>query len=89
MMSRPVLATPRMRVTAAAVLFFVINIIGLMCGPATTGWISDLLRPEHGQESLRYALLGVNMVFYALASFCYWLSSRTMREDFDYVASVS
>lgn len=78
-----------MRVTAAAVLFFVINIIGLMCGPATTGWISDLLRPEHGQESLRYALLGVNMVFYALASFCYWLSSRTMREDFDYVASVS
>ena len=83
------LATPRMRVTAAAVLFFVINIIGLMCGPATTGWISDLLRPEYGQESLRYALLGVNMVFYALASFCYWLSSRTMREDFDYVASVS
>jgi len=78
-----------MRVTAAAVLFFVINIIGLMCGPATTGFISDLLNPTYGDESLRYALLSVNVVFYALASFFYWMSSRTMREDFDYVASLS
>ena len=82
------LAPPSMRVTAAAVLFFVINIIGLMCGPATTGWLSDHLRPTYGEESLRYALLAVNMVFYAAASFFYWMSSRSMREDFDHVAAL-
>jgi MFS family permease len=80
------LAPRSMRVMAAAVLFFVINIIGLMCGPALTGWLSDSLAADHGQESLRYALLAVNVVFYAIASVLYWLSSRTMREDFDYVA---
>jgi len=83
------LGTPSMRVTTAAVLFFIINIIGLMFGPATTGWLSDYLAPEHGQESLRYALLVVNMVFYAMAAVLFWVSSRSMREDFDYVARVS
>ncbi|MGE0487417.1 MAG: spinster family MFS transporter [Gammaproteobacteria bacterium] len=82
------LAPRSMRVTAAAVLFFVINIIGLMCGPAATGWLSDELHPAYGQESMRYALLGVNMVFYAAASFFYWMSSRSMREDFDHVAAL-
>ncbi len=83
------LGTPAMRVTTAAVLFFIINIIGLMFGPATTGWLSDALAPSYGQESLRYALLFVNMIFYGGASFLYWLSSRSMREDFDYVETVS
>ena len=83
------LATPGMRVTAAAILFFVINIIGLMCGPATTGWLSDTLRPEYGEESMRYALLVVNMVFYAGASVLFWLSSRSMVEDFDRVAALN
>jgi hypothetical protein len=74
-----------MRVMAAAVLFFVINVIGLMLGPATTGWLIDTLAPTHGQESLRYALLAVNVVFFAAASFVYWLASRSMREDFAFV----
>jgi len=77
-----------MRVMAAAVLFFVINIIGLMCGPAFTGWLSDTLAPRHGAESLRYALLGVNVAFYAGAAVLYWVSSRTMREDFDFVSAL-
>lgn len=82
------LAPASMRVMAAAVLFFVINIIGLMCGPVLTGALSDYLSADYGQESLRYALLLVNVVFYAIASVFYWLSSRTMREDFDYVARI-
>lgn len=82
------LAPAAMRVTAAAVLFFVINIIGLMCGPAATGWLSDTLRPEYGEDSLRYALLAVSVVFYGAASVLYWLSSRSMREDFEYVESL-
>ena len=82
------LAPASMRVMSAAVLFFVINIIGLMCGPVFTGWLSDTLAPRHGAESLRYALLTVNVVFYAVAAVLYWLSSRTMREDFDYVQAL-
>jgi predicted MFS family arabinose efflux permease len=54
------LATPRTRATAAAVLLFVINIVGLAMGPAATGALSDALQPGLGDDSLRYALLIVS-----------------------------
>lgn len=52
----------RMRGTAAAVLLFIINIIGLGAGPWAVGMLSDLLRPQFGDESLRYALLIMSSV---------------------------
>ncbi|RBP49677.1 spinster family MFS transporter [Arenicella xantha] len=57
---------PRMRATASALYFLVLNIIGLGCGPTFVGWISDLLRPEFGDESLRYAVL------YVIPIVCVW-----------------
>jgi predicted MFS family arabinose efflux permease len=54
------LATPQMRATAAAVLLFIVNIIGLAMGPAVTGALSDALEPRLGEQSLRYALLIVS-----------------------------
>jgi MFS family permease len=54
------LATPKMRATAAAVLLFVINIIGLALGPPVTGALSDWLAPRTGDWSLGYALLIVS-----------------------------
>jgi predicted MFS family arabinose efflux permease len=51
------LAGLRMRSVAAAVLLFIINIIGLGLGPQAVGIISDALQPTFAQESLRYALL--------------------------------
>ena len=83
------LGTPTMRVATAAVLFFVINIIGLACGPLTTGYVSDLLEPRYGADSLRYALAGVTVVAYGWASLHFWLSSRTLVADFDYVEGIS
>lgn len=83
------LGTPTMRVATAAVLFFIINIIGLACGPLFTGYLSDTLQPHYGDDSLRYALVVVTVVAYAWAAFHFWLASRSIIEDFDYVERIS
>lgn len=70
----------RMRALASAILFFVLNLIGLGLGPWITGIISDLLRPEFGDESIRYALAG--MVFVnAWCAIHYYNASRSLRVD--------
>ncbi len=83
------LGTPTMRVATAAVLFFIINIIGLACGPLFTGVLSDQLQPRFGADSLRYAMAIVTVGAYSWASLHFWLSSRSMIEDFDYVERIS
>lgn len=82
------LAPMAMRVTAAAVLYFVLNIIGLMFGPVTTGFLSDQLAPEFGADSLRYALVIVSGVMYTWSALHFWIASRYIVEDFDYVAEL-
>ncbi len=82
------LAPTTMRVTAAAALYFVINIIGLMFGPFTTGLASDLLAPRYGVDSLRYALAIVSGVMYAWSAFHFWVASRSIEEDFRYVREI-
>ncbi len=51
------LVAPGMRALTSAVLFFVLNMIGLGLGPVVTGLISDSLQASHGDQSLRYAML--------------------------------
>lgn len=58
----------RMRATASALFYLVINIIGLGLGPTIIGAISDYLAPELGSDSLRQALL------YVLPVACVWAS---------------
>src|SRR5690606_20729963 len=48
------LVTLRMRSVAAAVLLFILNIIGLGLGPWFTGFLSDVLRGPVGDDSLRW-----------------------------------
>jgi MFS family permease len=43
------------RALASAILFLVLNLIGLGIGPLAIGYLSDLLAPTYGVESLRYA----------------------------------
>jgi len=45
-----------MRSLTSAVFFLVINLIGLGFGPLVVGFISDLLKPSLGVESLRWAM---------------------------------
>lgn len=78
------LVPPAMRATAAAVLLFVINIIGLGLGPQAAGILSDLLRPMYGEDSLRYALLILSM-FTVVGAALYWFAARWLREDLDRV----
>ncbi|MEZ5918144.1 MAG: MFS transporter [Parvularculaceae bacterium] len=51
------LAPVEMRATAAAILLFILNVVGLGLGPQAVGIVSDLLRPRFGEDSLRYSLL--------------------------------
>lgn len=44
------------RATASALVLFLINLIGLGCGPLFVGMVSDALEPTFGADALRYAL---------------------------------
>ena len=50
------LVTAKMRAFASAILFFVLNLIGLGFGPMVIGMVSDYLEPTYQQYSLRWAL---------------------------------
>jgi len=74
------LAGVRMRATSAAILLFILNMIGLALGPTTVGILSDLLAPQYGADSLRWALLlcaSVNV----WAAFHYWMAGRYFLQD--------
>jgi predicted MFS family arabinose efflux permease len=77
------LATPMMRATAAAVLLFVINIVGLAMGPAITGALSDALAPAYGDDSLRYALLIVSCAL-GWSAFHFRRAGRTLASDLEH-----
>jgi predicted MFS family arabinose efflux permease len=70
----------RMRAVAAAVLLFIVNIIGLGAGPQAVGVLSDLLASHYGNESLRYALLIVSFVN-IWAALHYFLGGRRLAAD--------
>ena len=75
------LVPPAMRSTASAILLFVLNLIGLGLGPVFAGFLSDTLKPEYGEESIRYSLLILAVAGNIWSAFHYYLASRTLRED--------
>lgn len=74
------LVPPAMRAVTSAILFFVINIIGLGLGPLTTGLLSDFYAPRFGEDSLRYAMLTVG-VLGSPAVLMYILAARHLPAD--------
>ena len=70
----------RMRAVASSVLLLVLNLVGMGLGPWATGLISDVLAPEFGDESLRYALMIVVLANLWCAVH-YFLSARTLKYD--------
>jgi predicted MFS family arabinose efflux permease len=70
----------RMRAVAAAVLLFILNIIGLGAGPQAIGLLSDFLEPSYGQESLRYSLLILSFVN-VWAAYHYYLAGKYLKQD--------
>ncbi|TNE58778.1 MAG: MFS transporter [Alphaproteobacteria bacterium] len=71
----------RMRAMSSAVLFFILNIIGLGLGPLVVGMVSDALEPSFGKDSLRFSLIIVIVIVNLWCVFHYWMASRTVRED--------
>jgi len=74
------LVPPAMRSLTSAILFFVLNIIGLGLGPLTTGLLSDWYAPHFGNDSLRYAMLTVGVIG-SPAVLLYILAARHLGAD--------
>ena len=74
------LAPPAMRSTASALFLLINNLLGLAVGFYYFGWMSDLLAPRFGDESLRWAIY-TGMGFYLLASALLVGASRTLKRD--------
>jgi len=71
------LVPERMRAVAFALIYLFANLIGMGLGPLAAGAISDALRAEVGDESLRYALLILSPGFLWAAGHA-WRASRTV-----------
>lgn len=83
------LVPTRMRSTAAALLLFLINLIGLGAGPLIVGAIADFLDWSHivaAKDSVRYALF----LFSAIGlwgGWHYYIAPRTLKGDLERAAA--
>ncbi len=69
-----------MRSTASAIFLLFNNLLGLAVGFYYFGWMSDLLKPTFGDQSLRWAIY-TGMGFYLLAAVLLTGASRTLKKD--------
>lgn len=71
----------RMRALSSAILFFILNIIGLGLGPLLVGLLSDALLPQFGDHSLRQAMLYLLPGVMAWSTLHFFFAARSLRED--------
>ncbi|HEY7775666.1 MAG TPA: MFS transporter [Kineobactrum sp.] len=74
------LVPPSMRALTSAILFFVLNMIGLGLGPFLTGLMSDLLAPQYGDDSLRYAMV-ISSMLALVAIALFYVGARKLPAD--------
>ncbi|MCZ6828547.1 MAG: MFS transporter [Gammaproteobacteria bacterium] len=74
------LVPPAMRALTSAILFFVLNLIGLGLGPLTAGLLSDYFTGIYGTDGLRYALLVVGLLS-SPAILLFYLAGRHLPAD--------
>ena len=72
----------RTRAIASAVLLFCQNLIGLGLGPLFFGMVSDFLKPEYGDNSVRYVLFGAAWLG-LIPAFFFWRTSLRLNEELD------
>lgn len=73
---------------ASAILFFVLNMIGLGLGPLTVGLLSDSFVAPFGEENLRYAML-TTLTISLVGVFFLWQGVTRLRADLDANAAES
>jgi predicted MFS family arabinose efflux permease len=74
------LVAPGLRATASAMQLAVTNLIGYGGGSLLVGLANDALAPRHGDDAIRWSLLGAALVG-AASAFFFWQCARTLRED--------
>jgi predicted MFS family arabinose efflux permease len=74
------LVSASMRSLASAVLFLVLNLIGLGLGPLVVGLVSDMLSPTLGTQSLRWAMSIIIVVGLA-AAILFFVSAKKLAAD--------
>ncbi len=74
------IAPAPMRSTASAIFLLFNNLLGIAVGFFYFGWMSDLLAPRFGDESLRWAIY-TGMGFYVMAAILLFGASRTLKRD--------
>ena len=77
------LVPPHMRATAASILLFVINLIGLGLGPLAVGALSDIFAGPMGfgaANGIRYALM-CSSACALVAAGLFWSARKSIREE--------
>lgn len=69
-----------MRAFTSAILFLVINLVGLGFGPLLVGIVSDLLKPSLGVESLRWAMASTTIIAVISVSL-FFVSVKKMTQE--------
>ena len=76
------LVSPGMRAMASAILYFVLNIIGLGLGPLTVGILSDAFAGAYGEDNLRYAMV-ITLTISLVGVFFLWMGVRSLKRDLE------
>ncbi|SNZ01416.1 spinster family MFS transporter [Flagellimonas pacifica] len=74
------LVNARMRAFASSILFLILNLIGLGLGPLAMGYLSDLLTPNYGDLSLRWAFC-IIFLSGSIATVFFGLAAKNYKED--------
>ena len=74
------LVDAKKRALASAILFLFLNFIGLGLGPVVIGFLSDLLEPTYGIQSLKYAFTST-WITGAISLICFYLASKTYEKE--------
>jgi predicted MFS family arabinose efflux permease len=74
------LVPAHMRATAAACFLFINNLIGIGAGSWLLGGISDVMKPQFGEDALRYSAVAL-VCLYFVASALALLAVRPLRRD--------
>ncbi len=74
------LAPASSRALMAALFLLITNLIGLSAGPYFFGKASDLLKPEYGADSIKWAFV-IGLGFYLVAAALLFLAAKTIRKD--------
>lgn len=71
----------RMRAQSSAILFLILNLIGMGLGPLLIGMFSDHLQPALAEHSLRQAMLLILPAVMGWSAIHFALAGRTLRQD--------